>query len=166
MLRIGQVLAEARSMMNPIKSYGNPDVVYSFPTSAIPPDVGKKETGRASVKEPSPTPSAGSRSLTTTVRTLARAFRLSMDSPSVRRRKCRSYKSFERAARAGLRRTSWVSAPFCIIQTPIQTIKLIGRVLHWGWLWLQWGLLNGNKISYSPDTKIAFITYPRVRNPT
>ena len=63
-LRIDQVLAEARSMMNLIKSYGNPDVVYSFPTSAIPPDVGKKETGRASVKAPSPTPSATSRSLT------------------------------------------------------------------------------------------------------
>ena len=55
MPRIGQILAEARSMMNLIKSYGNPDVVYSFPTSAIPPDVGKKETGRASVKAPSPT---------------------------------------------------------------------------------------------------------------
>ena len=32
MLRIGQILAEARSMMNLIN--GNPDVVYSFPTSA------------------------------------------------------------------------------------------------------------------------------------
>ena len=69
MLRIGQVLAEARSMMNLIKSYGNPDVVYSFPTSAMSPDVGKNETGRASVKAPSPIPSAASRSLTTTVRT-------------------------------------------------------------------------------------------------
>ena len=67
MLRIGQVLAEARSKMNLIKSYGNPDVVYSFPSSAVPPDVGKKETGRASVKAPSPTPSAASRSLTATV---------------------------------------------------------------------------------------------------
>ena len=56
-------------MMNLIKSYGNPDVVYSFPSSAVPPDVGKKETGRASVKAPSHTPSAASGSLTTTVRT-------------------------------------------------------------------------------------------------
>ena len=71
MLRIGQVVAEARSMMNLIKSYGNPDVVYSFPTSAVPPDVGKKGTGRTSVKAPSPTPPAASRSLTTTVRTPA-----------------------------------------------------------------------------------------------
>ena len=93
MLRIGQVLAEANSMMNLIKSYGNPDVVYSFPTSAIPPDVGKKETSRASVKAPSPTPSATTRSLTTTVQ-LARTFRLSMGSPSVRRRKCRSYRTY------------------------------------------------------------------------
>ena len=69
MLCIGQVLSEARSMMNLIKSYGKLDVVYSFPSSAIPPDVGKKETGRASVKAPSPTPSAATRSLTTTVRT-------------------------------------------------------------------------------------------------
>ena len=69
MLRSGQVLAEARSMMNLIKSYGNPDVVYSFPPSAHPPEVGKIETGRASVKAPSPTPSAASRSLTMTVRT-------------------------------------------------------------------------------------------------
>ena len=69
MLRIGQVLAEARSMMNLIKSYGYPDVVYSFPPSAIPPEVGKKETCRASVKAPSPTPPVTSRSLTTTVRT-------------------------------------------------------------------------------------------------
>ena len=69
MLRIGQVLAEARSMMNLIKSYGNPDVVYSFPPSALPPEVGKKETGRASVKAPSPTPSVTSRSLIATVRT-------------------------------------------------------------------------------------------------
>ena len=58
MLRIGQVLVEARSMMNLIKSYDNPNVVHSFPSSAIPPDVGKKETDRASVKAPSPTPSA------------------------------------------------------------------------------------------------------------
>ena len=58
-------------MMNLIKSYGNPDVVYSFPPSANPPDVGKKETGRASVKAPSPTPSASFRSLTMTVRTPA-----------------------------------------------------------------------------------------------
>ena len=69
MLRIGQVLAEARSMMDLIKSYGNPDVVYSFPPSANPPEVGKKETSRASFKAPSPTPSVTSRSLTTTVRT-------------------------------------------------------------------------------------------------
>ena len=69
MLRIGQVLPDARSMMDLIKSYGNPEVVYSFPSSAMPPDVGKKETGRASVKAPSPIPSASSRSLTATVRT-------------------------------------------------------------------------------------------------
>ena len=69
MLRIGQVLAEARVMMNLIKSYGNPETVYSFPASAVPPDVGKKETSRASAKAPSPTPSASSRSLTATVRT-------------------------------------------------------------------------------------------------
>ena len=102
MLRIGQVLAEARSMMNLIKSYGNPDAVYSFPPSANSPDVGKKETGRASVKAPS------LRRLHHSLRQcvpLARTFRLSMDSPSVRRWKCRSYKSFERAARAGQRRT-------------------------------------------------------------
>ena len=68
MLRIGQV-AEARAMMNLIKSYGNPDVVYSFPASAVPPDVGKKETSGASAKAPSPTPSASSRSVTATVRT-------------------------------------------------------------------------------------------------
>ena len=55
--------------MNLIKSYGNPNVVHSFPTSANPHDVGKKETGRASVKAPSPTPSLTSRSLTTIVRT-------------------------------------------------------------------------------------------------
>ena len=63
MLRIGQVLAEARSMMYLIKSYGNP-------SSDILPDVGEKETGRASVKAPSPTSSASSKSLTTTVCTL------------------------------------------------------------------------------------------------
>ena len=56
-------------MMNLIKSYGNPDVVYSFPPSAHPPEVGKKETGRASVKAPSATPPVTSRSLTTTVHT-------------------------------------------------------------------------------------------------
>ena len=56
-------------MTNLIKSYGNPEVVYSFPSSAIPPEVGKKETTRASVKTPSPTPSGTSKSLTTTVRT-------------------------------------------------------------------------------------------------
>ena len=69
MLRIGQVLAEARVMVNLIKSYGNPETVYSFSLSAVPPDVGKKETSRASAKAPSPTPSASSRSLTATVRT-------------------------------------------------------------------------------------------------
>ena len=97
---------------------------------------------------------------------LARTFRLSMDPPSVHRRKCRSYKSYERVARAGRRRTWWLSAPFCISQTPTQTIRLSGRVLHWGWLGLRWGLLNGNNISYSPDTKIAFSISPGVRNPT
>ena len=58
MLRIGQVLAEARSMMKLIKSYGNPETVYSFPASAVPLDVGKKETTRAT-----------SRKVTATVRT-------------------------------------------------------------------------------------------------
>ena len=56
MLRIDQVLAEARAMMNLIKSYGNPETVYSSPASAAPPDAGKKETSRASAKAPSPTP--------------------------------------------------------------------------------------------------------------
>ena len=69
MLRIGQVLAETRAMMDLIKSYGNPETVYSFPAAAVPPDVGKKETSRASAKAPSPTPSASSRSPTATVRT-------------------------------------------------------------------------------------------------
>ena len=69
MLRIGQVLTEARAMMNLIKSYGNPETVYSFSLSEVPRDVGKKETSRASAKAPSPTPSASSRSLTVTVRT-------------------------------------------------------------------------------------------------
>ena len=69
MLRIGQVLAEARAMMNLIKSYGNPETVYSFPALAVPPDVGKKETSRASAMAPSPTPSASSKSVTATVRT-------------------------------------------------------------------------------------------------
>ena len=69
MLRIGQVLAEARAMMNLIKSYGNPETVHLFPASAVPSDVGKKETSRASAKASSPAPSASSRSVTATVRT-------------------------------------------------------------------------------------------------
>ena len=85
MLRIGQVLAEARSMMNIIKSYSNPDVMYSFPTSAIP-DVGKKES-RHSLPHHLQRLDHSLRQCVPLVRT----FRLSMDSPSVRRRKCRSY---------------------------------------------------------------------------
>ena len=76
------------------------------------------------------TPSSSQRLPRGSMKATARTFRLSMDSPSMCRRKCRSYKSFERAARTGRRRTCWVSAPFCITQTPTQTIRLSGRVLQ------------------------------------
>ena len=162
MLRIGQVLAEARAMMNLIKSYGNPETVYSLPASAVPPDVGKKETSRASAKAPSPTPSASSRSVTATVRTSS-SYVPTQHGLSVRvPRKYRSYRCFVRAGRAELRRTRWHTAPSCITPTPTRITKLSGRVLQWGWLGLRWGILNGNSTSSFLDTRNEFSFTPEV----
>ena len=92
-----------------------------------------------------------------------RTFRLSMDLPSVRRRKCRSYKSFERAVHAGRRRTCWLSSLPCIIQTPIQTIRLSGKVLQWGWLGPRWDLQNlvlpgyEYRVQYDPKSSKPYL---------
>ena len=166
MLRVGQVLAEARSMMNLIKTYGNLDVVYSFSTSAIPPDVGKKETGRASVKAPSPTPSAASRSLTTTVRTpgsyiptqYGLTVRASTEVPLV--------PNIRACCSCGSKTHMLGECPILYYSDSNTDHQADWENSTLGMAWAAVGFTEWEQNLVLPDTKIAFSTSPRVRNPT